>query len=126
MSLDWDASKIADKDRVLNGASWSMTQCLIFECMAVDLYGITEKNMMEFKARSDYWRTLTHQPLIPLREIKRRIGLRTNVSQKSWASFVARHSKSWHRDRMRVIAVGDTRDDAAAAAVAKLGKADTP
>jgi hypothetical protein len=102
MSLRYDLSKcgVVSFEALTNpeDGSWSTTQSLIFETIAVGLGKITEKNLVEFKARSDFWRKLNGIDVIPLEEIRKRIGLSCNVIDESWAKFVKRHADGFKRD----------------------------
>lgn len=81
--------------------SWQITEAIIFDSVAVGLGKLTEKNVQEWKLRSDLWRKMqVHKPLalIPLDELRKRIGLTTNVSDESWTAFVKRHAEGFKRD----------------------------
>lgn len=105
MSLDWNISKVANYTLLQATEKGSrMTQEIVFETMAIGIGRIKDaKTAVEFKVRSDFWRTLDGLDVIPLAEIERRIGLYTNVSTETWASFVKRTAEGWKRDTQRKI-----------------------
>ena len=103
MSLDWNVGKVKDFDKwgwvkdeageeVLN----PLTDRLIWATMAVELGDITEKNADEFYIRlqtlgyrfgSKGYATITRE------DVRKHIGLKTNVSNET--------RKSWLRERMK-------------------------
>lgn len=105
MSLDWSITKVKDWKAISlaeeNGIEGRKTEKLVWACMAVDLPGITAKNVDEFffrvelleKLRGAFlaynirdesapggWRT-EERPMTRA-DIERRIGLTTNVASK--------------------------------------------
>lgn len=104
MSLDWDLTKI-DKHEELwikegDGRRLSpMTEALIWACLHVGIGEITEKTVDEFYTRVKVWErgigTLTrdrdgNEVATTYAEVKRHIGLRTNVFPKETDAAFAR------------------------------------
>ena len=92
MSLDWslaDAKPELKEEILRTDDGWAVTQSVIFEAMLVEMNGITEKNWMEFYVRSCLVRhVIGAEPFTP-DDIRKRIGLKTNVTTKSRTSFMA-------------------------------------
>ena len=121
MSLDWnltgESHKTADREWV---------KAVVFECMHVGLNGITASNLEEFKMRSDFVRKLhvvsawneEGETLIPLDVLRGFIGLRTNVSNETWAKFTKRHVEAFKRDTLYRLRQQAKREEKAAAEVA--------
>jgi hypothetical protein len=105
MSLNWSIEKVADwKELTLDKNELELTQAIVFETMVVGIGQIREGTWAEFKARSDLWRTLDGEELIPAEAIKRRIGLSTNVSPETSGHFAGRIAKAFmQRTARRVI-----------------------
>jgi hypothetical protein len=96
MSLNWSIEKVADwKELTTNATEANLTQAIVFESMVVGIGQIREGTWAEFKARSDLWRTIDGEELIPAEAIKRRIGLSTNVSSETRAHFASRIAKGF-------------------------------
>lgn len=100
MSLDWDITKCGPEAK--GEENRSITEALIWQCLGVDMSGITEKNYVEF-----YTRCLIYDRIMgprihegsgknrksrsfTLAEIKARIGLRTNCTTKSRKHFLTK------------------------------------
>lgn len=108
MALNWNLSKIANKDTVcfsdhgdgesrLNG----LTHNLIWATIAVDLGEITAKNVDEWQFRLNCialvygdasWAEITSE------DIAKHIGLSTNVSNRTRKQFMAKMAKSLERE----------------------------
>lgn len=105
MSLNYDLTQVKDKSIINDkAATWPLTEAIIFETMVVGIGDIkSEKEAIEFKVRSDYWRRLDNvSTFLPLEEIKKRIGLTTNVFPRvKTAAFLSRISSRWHREQVR-------------------------
>jgi hypothetical protein len=102
MSLSWNLEKIRDwKEISENDNEWAVTETLIWDCMAVEIGTITEKNAAEFYARVRLLEQLygcslgyvgedgkrVDRPITP-EDVERRIGLSTNVgSAKARSTF---------------------------------------
>jgi len=55
MSLNWDTTGCKDSEKVReDGLEWTITECLIWYTMAVDLGEITEKIIEELLYTHDY------------------------------------------------------------------------
>lgn len=108
MSLDWEISKCEDWLDLKSEAQWPITQAILFETMSVGMGEITEKNWKAFYTRSLLIRRLLQiDPLSPS-DIKRRVGLYTNVSFQSTAKWLARvYKEAEHRAKLQV---GDTEE----------------
>lgn len=127
MALHWNIQKIKDFAEVVSCevsetgppvSPWTITDSLFWACMATEMSGITEKNYQEFYIRISMWED-TVGPFIMTQkdghyfitpdDIERRIGLTTNVSQRTSKFFdnkigqVARRvaENSWHLDRRK-------------------------
>ena len=103
MSLNWNVEDVHDFEVLHedeNGSGWAITKAIVFRTMLINMGEITEKNCEEFYTRialcdeclgpslgmtdedgemKDYF--------ISLADVKRRIGLNTNVSEDSKAKF---------------------------------------
>lgn len=92
MSLDWSIAEVKDKQQLMDDPhEQSVTDAVVFECMNVDIGHITEKNWLEFYQRSLLFRRLIQaEAELKPSDIRRRIGLRTNVSLKGRAMWLKR------------------------------------
>lgn len=102
MSLDWSikACKV-NNTKDITDAEWSVLEVIILECMIVKLNGITEKNAVEFYSRSCFHRKLYGHSLLSYLNIRKWIGLRTNVSTQSNSAFTKRVAKEFFLSRSR-------------------------
>lgn len=100
MSLDWGIEKCKDWKELKSDKEWPITEAVIFECMAVGMNGITEKNWETFYQRSVMFRRVIAATEFEPDDIKRRIGLNTNVSTESQATWLKRLWKE-HESRTR-------------------------
>ena len=103
MSLNWNLSKIANKDTVCftqheDGQHLTgLTNSLIWATMTVDLGNITAKNVDEWKFRlncialvyDEKW-----QAEITREDIAKHIGLYTNVSSTTRKQFMAKMARA--------------------------------
>jgi hypothetical protein len=114
MSLDFDVSAIKNYEVVTTLVTedgvkkWHpVTRNLTFACMAVDLSGITAENWQDFYNRINIWETLVSEArsrdLITPLEVYSHIGLRTNVSNKTFAQFMAKVKEVRERDLTRFL-----------------------
>lgn len=100
MSLDWSVSECENWEELRTEEEWPITQALVFATMSVDLGHITEKNVDEFFTRLKMVETVCGERLYKWNEkkkcreslltysaVRRRIGLYTNVSNKTQAQF---------------------------------------
>lgn len=100
MSLNWNISKCKDWKRLADKKGWPVTDKLVWATMAVGMGEITERNYEEFYRRlhiieqnnGTFFLQHNGQPrYITLAEVKRRIGLYTNVGTITKAKFDAKH-----------------------------------
>lgn len=100
MSLNWNIEKVRDYKKITPGPSSEghVTEALIWATMAVGIGRITEANADEFYRRiaiyeeqRGAWMTKNGQPSpFTLEDIKRRIGLSTNVGTMNKTEFAAK------------------------------------
>lgn len=99
MSLNWSATQVTNKEEILDGREWAITECLIFATMVVNLPGITAKNLDEFERRLNLFQfNVEHlirghdgKPAYFTRaDLERRIGLHTNVTALTPAKWEKR------------------------------------
>ena len=101
MSLNWNAQDVHDID-ALHGdeVQWEVTKAIVFRTMLTNMGEITEKNYEEFYTRIALCDRCLGSTLvmkdddgemkdyfITLADVKRRIGLETNVHEQSKAKF---------------------------------------
>lgn len=83
MSLNYQFGKVANwKELHSDDKEWAKTEHLIWHCVAVEMSGITEKNWKQFAQRYLAWHKVRNTPengMVSVADIKRRIGLWTNV-----------------------------------------------
>jgi hypothetical protein len=100
MSLNWNIEECSEEIRNDEG-EWPITNALIWATMGVGLGEITEKNAAEFYARVKLSEKLVGQMLnrgpepywITAEDVRKRVGLRTNVSNEGRAKWVNRFVK---------------------------------
>lgn len=107
MALNYNFSKVKDHEALHEDQmEWGKTDTLIWMTMAVGLGEITEKNYVEFYARVKFIEKLNgamaHTKdgdyFFTIDDIKRRIGLETNVSQWTRKQFTDLKTKNFFRD----------------------------
>lgn len=103
MSLDFQLGGIANWEELRpDGQLLPMTQRIIFATMAVDIGHITEKNYVEFFMRWTATSAISPWPGDPveptLADIKRHIGLRTNVVDRPRNYWVKRIFEGTERE----------------------------
>ncbi len=117
MSLNWDLSKAEDWESLKTDEEWPVTQTLIFRTMAVGIGEITEKTLPEFYARIAFLERLNGSFVkaqddsgawvdrpITVDDIRRRIGLTTNVfPQETRAKWAKRQADSVLTDLVRTV-----------------------
>lgn len=101
MSLTWDVSRCEDYRSLTTDAEAPITEALIFATMAIGMGELTETNFDKFATRLNVWAEVagplvteaTDDGLRPVpitvADLRRRIGLRTNVSTMTDARFKA-------------------------------------
>lgn len=100
MSLNWDYT---DKEKFAAIKGDPMNDVFIWGCMFTDMQGITEKNAEEWWVRYRMYDLLCgpfyyepsenkeRKPLtVTLADVKKRVGLRTNVTQKTRSAFLTK------------------------------------
>ena len=132
MALHWDLTKVKDTHLLHNVAAekggeppfpkgspedkagdyqWAITDGLIWMTMGVDMGRITEDNWLEFLTRVRLLEKLQgafmHKGDEPYyftaTDIRRRIGLSTNVATKTLAVWRNRVVKQWTEDKLRAL-----------------------
>ena len=117
MSLNWNAQDVHDID-ALHGdeVQWEVTKAIVFRTMLTNMGEITEKNYEEFYTRIALCDRLFGSLIgltdedgemkdyfITLADVKRRIGLETNVHEQSKAKFNGWLVRTLRRDVERSI-----------------------
>lgn len=91
MSLTYNFANVADHEALhADDRQWSITEHLIWHSIAVEMSGITEKNWKKFAQRYLAWHKVRNTPengMVSVADIKRRIGLRTNVGNTTDHQF---------------------------------------
>ena len=89
MALNWDITKCNNMEALQSDTEWPVTNAVIWSTLAVEIGDLTEKTVNEFYARVKLWETvngaLTYTKdgadyFITLEDLRKRIGLSTNVS----------------------------------------------
>ena len=101
MSLDWNITNCNNWENLKSEKEWGITNTLIWATMSVDMGDITEKNYVEFysriKALEAVFGALANGPdgsyFITIEDVKKRIGLSTNVSDKTIGQFFKKIEK---------------------------------
>ncbi len=111
MSLDWNASKVADYETLHStDEGWAVTQALVFGSIGTGMGTITEENAAEVFARIALIERLhgaflqsSEGPVnITLDDVKRRVGLSTNVfGTEPRAKFLKRQAGSFLDETVR-------------------------
>jgi hypothetical protein len=130
MSLNWDMQKVADleslHDEATNPWGWPISKAIIFGTMSIGVGEISEKTLPEVVARFEFYQDVVGALLLnehgqPRRvtaaDLKRRVGLRTNVSKEPEGKWVKRLADSKFRDAK--LLARRALDDLAAEAVAR-------
>lgn len=111
MSLNWSIEDVQDWEVLQSDdTEAAITECLVWATMSVGIGEITDKNVNEFFARvtliqrtyGPYLRNGDGSPReITFGDIKRRVGLSTNVFPKeSWTKFL-RKIRDWSEREAR-------------------------
>lgn len=90
MALHTNISNCVNYEELNSDANYPMTHNIYFVTLVTDLGEITESNYGEFYARVRVYAQITGDFSITLADIKRRIGLTTNVSNRTTAQFLKR------------------------------------
>ena len=94
MPLTWDIQKVENWEEVSEGDEWKKTEGIIWSTLLIHLGEITEKNYVEFYTRGTFVHPNVFGETISLSDIKRRVGLHTNVSKKTQIQFARSVFKS--------------------------------
>lgn len=91
MSLNWNIEKCANTDFLKSEAEWPITEALIWTTLFIDIGEITASNVKRFYERA-FTFELLHGPILKdrpltIRDVRRRIGLTTNVTTKTDADW---------------------------------------
>lgn len=127
MSLDWSIAKVENKDACYdgNGELSAVTRAVIWTTFLIDMGEITEKNYMEFAARARVAAERFDAPMlcessrdvagtlgvsgakvsraVTVEEVRRHIGLSTNVATKTRQQWARRMARSVERLTLRDI-----------------------
>lgn len=107
MSLNYDFSKVKDHEKLHEDKNeWQLTDTLIWMTMAVGIREIKESNYVEFYARLHFLEKLEGAFInadgkpryYTVEDVKRRIGLYTNVTDYTRTKFIAMKSKRFFED----------------------------
>jgi hypothetical protein len=93
MALHTNISNCVNWEELNTDANYPMTERIYFVTLVTDLGEITESNYGEFYARVKVYEAITGDNYITLEDVKRRIGLTTNVSNRTSAQFLKRMSE---------------------------------
>jgi hypothetical protein len=93
MALTTNIGNCVNWEELNTEANYPMTERIYFVTLVTDLGEITESNFGEFYARVKVYEAITGDNLITLADVKRRIGLTTNVSNRTSAQFLKRMSE---------------------------------
>ena len=98
MALHTNISNCVNWEELNTDENYPLTQKIYFVTMVTDLGQITDTNYGEFYARIKVYAAITGDDDITLQDVKRRIGLTTNVSNTTTAQFLKRMSEMAQRD----------------------------
>jgi len=90
MALHTNISNCVNWEELNTDANFPTTQSIYFLTMVVDLGEITDTNCGEFYARIKVYALITGDDNITLEDVRRRIGLSTNVANTTSAQFLKR------------------------------------
>ncbi len=100
MSLDWNIRKVRDHEELFTDAESVKTQAIVFGCISTGIGKLTDDTVAEYTARAEFLQLLDGPWLmgpdgglnITASDIRRRIGLETNVfpaeSRTAWVKRV--------------------------------------
>jgi hypothetical protein len=98
MALHTNISNCTNWEELNTDANYPMTERIYFVTLVTDLGEITDTNYGEFYARTKVYGLITGDNSITLEDVKRRIGLTTNVSNRTTSQFLKRMSDLAQRD----------------------------
>lgn len=120
MALHFDFTKVKNNETVCltpEGEIRVVTDALIWLTMALDLGGITPKNVEGFIVRLRMYEAVAGPTNITAAQVRSHVGLSTNVSDTTDAQFAKKLSKLMRERAVRAIRTEDA--DAAKAAKAE-------
>jgi hypothetical protein len=98
MALHTNISNCVNWEELITDANYPTTERIYFVTMVTDLGEITATNYGEFYARVKVYAHITGDDSITLEDVKRRIGLTTNVSNTTSAQFLKRMTELGQRN----------------------------
>ena len=98
MALHTNISNCVNYEELNTDANYPTTERIYFVTMVTDLGEITATNYGEFYARVKVYAHITGDDSITLEDVKRRIGLSTNVSNTTSAQFLKRMTELGQRN----------------------------
>jgi hypothetical protein len=103
MSLNYHLDGIENWQELQEGEPWIITEKIIFATMTVDIGRISEHNYEEFYVRTIIADRMSGypNPRFTLEDVKRRIGLCTNVKNEPYSSWLKRWYKYEHAEILR-------------------------
>lgn len=122
MSLTWEVTNVTNYEEITEGNEWGITETTIWMTMLLGLSGITEANVDEFVARSALYQAIDG-PLLRMNGksvyvteemIRRRVGLRTNVTEEKRAAWLKRQTS--HEDTIKSLVARQSKSYAEALA----------
>lgn len=97
MSLNYNYSKVKNH-RDFTEADYNKLDTLIWLTMVIGIGSITEDNHREVYARLEFIHRLHGTNEFTLEDIKKFIGLETNVSKKTWLKFSKEQVERFHKE----------------------------
>lgn len=104
MALHTNITNCVNWEELNTDANYPMTERIYFVTLVTDLGEITESNYGEFYARTKVYGLITGDYSITLEDVKRRIGLTTNVSNRTTAQFLKRMAQLGQQDHYNTTA----------------------
>lgn len=103
MSLNWDITRVKGDPKEWTPEQNDSTTVIIWATMVIGMGEITEANAQDFWLRLDMYQKVTGgwTPAVTPADVRRLIGLRTNVSKETDAAFRRRMAEI-SADRSRV------------------------
>ena len=98
MALHTNITNCVNWEELNTDANYPMTERIYFVTMVTDLGEITATNYGEFYARVKVYAQITGDDTITLEDVKRRIGLSTNVSNTTSNQFLKRMTELGQRN----------------------------
>ena len=98
MALTTNIGNCVNWEELNTDANYPTTERIYFVTMVTDLGEITATNYGEFYARVKVYAHITGDDSITLEDVKRRIGLTTNVANTTSAQFLKRMTELGQRN----------------------------